>query len=888
MKRILATAAALFCLAASLFGITPPTDLRCEFQEGDVLVDTPHPRFSWKHQEGQSAYQIVIMHVLGSDNHNMKIFPDYYWNSGKVYSEESNLITYNGPELMSMQNYLWAVRIWDKNGKVSKLSEYSRITTGMLRQDDWKAQWIGAPWQRDVRGNFYPCAPMFRKEFTVKKGLVNATAFISGLGWFEMSLNGRKVGDDYFVPGFTDYTFRPELSNNGHLPLSPEVTFHRTLYLSYDITSQLHKGTNAVGVILGNGYFHADPDNRKGETFGVPRLICQIALTYKDGHTEVLCTDTSWKAAESPIVYNNLYGGEIYDATREMAGWDKPGFNDAAWSNSVVRKAPDGKLSANMGPTDKVTKTLSPVKFEKQADGSFKVDFGEQISGWIRFSGIKGEPGARMKVEYLSESQNGKCEYIFKDREAVSYAPRFDWFNFREAIISGISSLSPSDIVAEAVNSDVPVNSTFDCSNPLFVKINDIFRRSQMNNMHSGVASDCPHRERLPYTGDGQIAMNTVLSNFDASSFYNKWLEDIRGSQNPVTGHVPNGAPWEPYCGGGPAWGAAICIMPLEFYLAYGDRSVLERNLESMKQYVSWFGGWKRDDGTILVEMKRPGEDKPYKWYNLGDWAPSFETPDPALVHTFYYWLCASNVSKVAGILGQRDAQFQYAMLCDEIEEAFHKVFYDEDQESYGDYGSNVYALYMGVPGDRYREVKATLRRELKFNYKNHLNTGMLATRFLFEVLSQNGLGDIAYDIMNQRDFPSYGWWIEQGATTTWEHWNGKASHDHPMMGGGLTWFYKILAGVDTDPLKPGFRHVIIRPIPVNALKRVSYSTQTPYGKVSSTVTHDGANVHITAEIPEGATATIYVPRNLAAASSNPMDESSYVTHEVGSGTWTF
>ena len=470
----------------------------------------------------------------------------------------------------------------------------------------------------------------------------------------------------------------------------------------------------------------------------------------------------------------------------------------------------------------------------------------------------------------------------------MSDAPRFDWFNFREAIISGISSLSPSDIVAEAVNSDVPVNSTFDCSNPLFVKINDIFRRSQMNNMHSGVASDCPHRERLPYTGDGQIAMNTVLSNFDASSFYNKWLEDIRGSQNPVTGHVPNGAPWEPYCGGGPAWGAAICIMPLEFYLAYGDRSVLERNLESMKQYVSWFGGWKRDDGTILVEMKRPGEDKPYKWYNLGDWAPSFETPDPALVHTFYYWLCASNVSKVAGILGQRDAQFQYAMLCDEIEEAFHKVFYDEDQESYGDYGSNVYALYMGVPGDRYREVKATLRRELKFNYKNHLNTGMLATRFLFEVLSQNGLGDIAYDIMNQRDFPSYGWWIEQGATTTWEHWNGKASHDHPMMGGGLTWFYKILAGVDTDPLKPGFRHVIIRPIPVNALQRVSYSTQTPYGKVSSTVTHDGSNVHITAEIPEGATATIYVPRNLAAASSNPMDESSYVTHEVGSGTWTF
>lgn len=320
MRRILATATALLCLVSNLSGTTPPTDLRCEFQKGDVVIDTPRPRFSWKHQGGQSAYQIVVVHVFGSDNHNMRITPDYSWDSGKVYSEESNLISYDGPELQSMQNYLWAVRIWDKDGKVSKLSDYSRITTGMLRPDDWKARWIGAPWQKDVRGNYYPCAPMFRKEFTVRKGLVSATAFISGLGWFEMRLNGSKVGDDYFVPGFTDYTFRPELANNSHIPLSPEVTFHRTLYLGYDITKMLHKGKNAVGVILGNGYFHSDPDSRKGETFGVPRLICQIALTYKDGHTEILCSDTSWKAAESPIVYNNLYGGEVYDATREADG----------------------------------------------------------------------------------------------------------------------------------------------------------------------------------------------------------------------------------------------------------------------------------------------------------------------------------------------------------------------------------------------------------------------------------------------------------------------------------------------------------------------------------------------------------------------------------------
>lgn len=702
-----------------------------------------------------------------------------------------------------------------------------------------------------------------------------------------MRINGRKIGEDYFVPGLTDYTERPGLGSSPLIPLDPEVTAYRTLYLSYDITSQLKKGGNAVGVILGNGYFHGFPPRNNIENFGVPRLICQILLTYENGETELVLSDTSWKAALSPIVFNDLYVGEIYDAGKEIKGWDKSGLDDSKWKNAILRSSPDGKLTANMAPTDKVTERIKPVAFERLDDGSYKIDFGKVISGWIRFNGIKGRKGDTLSVNYISEYPSPECKYLFAGRESVSYSPEFTWFVFREVIVSGIDKLKPENLTAEAVNSDVPIDSRFECSNALFVQINDIWRRAQMDNMHSGVASDCPHRERLPYTGDGQIAMNTVMSNFDAAAFYYKWIADIRGSQNPKTGHVPNGAPWEPMCGGGPAWGAAICIMPWEFYLRYGDYQVLKENLGAMKAYARYFGSWKRTDGTILVQKVSP-DGKPFYWYNLGDWAPSYQNPEDALVHTFYFWLCALNTSKSAHAIGEEETACEYEAIDKEAWEAFHKVFYDKEKKTYGDFGSNIYALYMGVPQDRLNDVRNTLRNELKVKYNRHLNTGMLATRFLFETLSMNGMGDLAYDIMNQRDFPSYGWWIAQGATTTWELWDGNESRDHPMFGGGLTWFYRILAGVDTDPDQPGFKHIIVRPMPVAELESVSYSTETPYGTLKSIVTNKDGVIHLEVTVPAGSHATIYVPKSLEAAASAPLSDDSYTIHEVRHGTWRF
>ena len=429
----------------------------------------------------------------------------------------------------------------------------------------------------------------------------------------------------------------------------------------------------------------------------------------------------------------------------------------------------------------------------------------------------------------------------------------------------------------------------------MFGQILEIFQRAQMDNMHSATASDCPHRERLPYTGDGEVAMGAVVSYFDAASFYNKWIDDVIGSQHPETGYVPNGAPWEPMCGGGPAWGAAICVMPWEFYLRYGDKSVLEKSLEGMKGYLKYLQTWEKPDGTIFMAKTTP-DGKPFYWYNLGDWLPPHiddsyagsDLPDESLVHTFIYWLCARNTALAAKAAGNEELASEAGSLTERIRSAFNNTFYNEEEKSYGFYGSNVLALYMGVPDERRDDVLSTLKDELEVKCKGHLNTGIIGTRYLFETLSMNGMGDLAYTIMNQRDYPSFGWWLEQGATTTWEQWNGRDSRNHPMFGGGLTWYSRVLAGVDTDPAQPGFKHIIIRPIPSKQLGEVSYSTMTPYGKVSSHVSHNGTNVHMEVTVPFGSTATVYVPKSLEAVSSAPMSDDSYEVHEVGPGSWTF
>jgi len=535
-----------------------------------------------------------------------------------------------------------------------------------------------------------------------------------------------------------------------------------------------------------------------------------------------------------------------------------------------------------MSPTDKVMEQLKPVSVIKNADNTYHVDFGEEISGWVRILNVQGDSGRVIDFDYICESPVGDNTYTLKGGGPESYAARFTWFVFRKVVIKNWpGNLSADQIIAEAVYTDVETTGNFETSNTLFNAINRAWWRSQTDNMHGGITSDCPHRERSAYTGDAQVACITVMHNFDAKAFYTKWIQDIAGSQIEETGYVPNGAPWQPGCGGGVAWGAAINIMPWEFYVHYGDTGILTSTYDAMKGYVRYMLTWTDDDG-IMFSQRAGNNGQPLRWFNLGDWAPAEQLPPDDLVHTFYLWRCADYTAKTARVLGYEDEAREYADIAEKTKIAFHERFWDGTKGTYGPYGANIFALRMGVPADREPQVIASLRSDIAAN-DGHLDTGIFGTQFFFEILSEYGMHDLAYEALNKKTQPSFGWWIEQGATTTWEQWNGSGSRNHPMFGGGIVWFYRKLAGMDTDARQPGYRNIIFRPQPVADITYASYSNLTPYGNAGIRWEKKDNLFMMDITVPVGSTALIYVP----AESLSGIKESGKKVNEK-SGTLTY
>ena len=501
---------------------------------------------------------------------------------------------------------------------------------GLLKPSDWKAEWIGAPWQGaealpKPRGGpdaspevLPPPAPLLRKEFSIHKKVVRAVAFVTGLGYFELYVNGAKVSEDELVPNQTNYGKRSTLKDVP-IPLEDNFREYKVMYLAYDIQPYLTQGTNAVGSILGNGFYNAP--KYWTASYGSPRFLAQIHMTFSDGTEQLIVSDKSWKAAKSAILMDLVYHGEHYDARKEQPGWCTAGFDDSGWEAVAKRTAPEGHLVAHTAAPDRVTKRIRPTRIEKTGDGSYKVEFGVEISGRLRLNDVEGPCGHKVEIKYLSNQYSGDNSYIFRGNGPESYAARFNWFVFSAVEINNWpGELTAEQLTAEAVNTDIEETAVFETSNQLFNDIHRIWKRSQLDNMHGGIASDCPHRERAGYTGDGQVACVTVMHNYDARSFYRKWIGDILGAQNVDTGYVPNGAPWEPGCGGGVAWGAAINIMPWEFYVHYGDLDMLEDNYEGMKEYIRYMQTWVDEDG-IMFSQALGRDGKPLRWMNLGDWS---------------------------------------------------------------------------------------------------------------------------------------------------------------------------------------------------------------------------------------------------------------------------
>ena len=910
MKKLLLLLSTVYIFFIHANAQLTPVLLTCEYLKNPSVIDILQPRLSWiniaregERGEVQTAWQV---RVSGSKDSLDKAD---LWDSGKILTNQSTRVIYDGNPLYSRQECWWQVRVWDRDDKVSDWSKPGMWRMGLLQQDEWQAKWIGAPWQGEEalpkpKGGpdakpekFGPPAPLLRKTFKVDKEITSAVAFVTGLGYFELFLNGEKVGDDVLIPNQTNYGKRPELIK-APLPLEDNFREYKVMYLAYDIKEWLKQGDKAIGGILGNGFYN--PAKHWAEAYGSPRFLCQVYITYSDGTEEIIVSDDSWKASRSPIIMDMVYYGENYDARKEQSGWCTAEFNDSAWERVAIRKAPESKLVAHTALPDKVTEQIVPVSIKKKDNGNYIVDFGVEISGWVRLHNVEGHKGHKIKITFNSNQYSGENSYIFKGIGLESYAPRFNWFVFSSVEIENWpGELKPEHLKAEAVNTNVEMSSTFKTSNPLFNKINEIWRRSQIDNMHGGIASDCPHRERSAYTGDGQVVCNTVMHNFDAKSFYQKWIKDILGAQNVRTGYVPNGAPWQPGCGGGVAWGAAICIMPWEFYVQYGAKDMLADNYEGMKAYVNYMKKWIDEDG-IMFSQRTDNNGKPLYWLNLGEWIAPGETVPDDMMHTFYYWYCARITAQTAKILEFEKEAKEYEALAKTTQEAFQRNFYDNKKNSYGYGGANILALKMGVPDQQLEKVIAAIKTNLEVS-KGHVFTGIYGTRFFFEILAEYGMQDLAYEAMNKTTQPSLGYWVEIGSTTTRESWDERGSHNHPMFGGGLVWFYRNLAGMQADPKSPGYRHIIFRPQPVKELDQVTYNNITPFGEAGITWKNVEKSFSMNVTVPVSCWSTIYIPTqnpDNIYESGNKYDEipeleylgveNGYTVFKTGSGNYKF
>ena len=850
------------------FSKLSPTELSCEHQQ-QPLVDKSTPHLSWKNiskDNGtkQSAYQIrVVKHEGGKEV--------VVWDSGKVLSDNSIYIPYGGKPLVSSCDYSWQVKVWDEKDNASQWSSKAKWHTGKLSVQEWQAQWIGAPWQGEdsydiewakrTKKNSRPRikskrikdvspSPLFRKEFEIKKRIRSARFYGTGLGYFELYLNGKRVGNDYLVPNQTNYTKRPLLGTRSIVVEDP-FNEYVVMYLSYDLMPYIKRGDNCIGAILGNGFYNL-VEYWPSMGYGTPRLFGQIEIEYTDGTREVIATDTSWRCTKSAITADQIYLGEHYNACLEHKGWATANYDDSTWDQSVVKQSPCGKLVAQNGPADRIIKRYAPTSIVKQKDGSLLVSFPEEISGWVELKNLKLSKGQKIDIKYVNESLNGSNSYIAKGKGKESYHARFTWFVFSKVEIRGIDKITAKQIEAQAVSSDFASAAEFHSSNETLNWLHKAWRLTQRDNMHGSVPSDCPHRERTAYTGDGQLACVMAMHNFDVAAFYNKWIRDIRGSQI-ANGYVTNSAPWQPGAGGGPAWSSAIAIIPWEYYMHYGDRRVLEENYKAIKDYIAWADNWIDADG--IMEVKGT-----VRWIRLGDWiAPHNNLPHPSSVHTFCYYTCVDIAAKIAEVLGNEADKAYYAALRERTINSYHKRFYNDEERSYGKNGPNIMALRMGMPGKYQQIALDALKREIA-EANNHFFTGIIGTRYIFDMLCEMGEIDLAYSMITKRTMPSFGYWLEQGSTTLWESWedNKRLSKNHPMWGGGLSWIYRYLGGIRA--IEPGFRSFEIAPSIPKGLDHLRYSLNTVYGKIEVAWRIEKGEFTLDCTVPVGSSATIKLP----------------------------
>lgn len=826
------------------------TDLRCEYLTNPLGIDVIQPRLSWKLEspwrgQRQTAYQILV----ASEERLLREGKADLWDSGKVASDQSIQVVYAGKPLASRTRCCWKVRVWDRDDKATPFSESAFWEMGLLAPEDWQGKWISAPGGEDKSPQ---PAPLFRKAFTLTKRPVNARVYICGLGYYELHLNGTKVGDHVLDPAFTRYD-------------------KRALYVSYDVTRQVKKGPNALGVILGNGWFNMHTrcvwDFDKAPWRDRPTVLCQLEITCDDRSKVVIASDATWRVTTGPIVFDSIRNGEKYDARLEKQGWDTADANDAGWPAAQVVTGPKGKLAAQMMPPIKVVKSFRPVKVTEAKPGVYVFDTGQNMAGWMRLR-VFGPAGTQVVLRYgerlnadgtldqkeiAQHVKTGQAQtdtYILKGKGTEIWEPHFMYHGFQYVEVTGLPGKPDlGTLEARVVHTAFDAAGTFECSNELFNRIQQNMLWSYVSNF-VGYPTDCPHREKNGWTGDAHLAAETGLYNFDGTAAYTKWLNDLKDEQRP-TGELPGIVPtsgWGYQWGNGPAWDSAYVLIPWYLYQYCGDTRILAEHYDRLKLYVDYLTS-KAKDHIVAI--------------GLGDWAPAKTTTPEKVTSTGYYFRDALIVSQAAALLGKTEDAKKYADLAAAIRDAFNKEFYDPATGLYagGTQTAMSCALYHGlVPPAEQAKVLGKLLDAIQAK-DGHLDAGILGTKYLIDCLTAAGRADVVYGMATKTDYPSWGLWLQQGATTLWEQWDGNASRNHIMYGHIGAWFYEALAGINVDPEAVGFKHIIIKPRLLGDLKWVRAEHESPYGTIKSQWEITGDKFTLRVAVPVNTSATVYVPR---------------------------
>lgn len=829
--------------------------LQCEYLANPLGVDNPHVRLSWvlndsRNRAKQTAYQLIV----GTDENQVNSGHGDMWQISKTKSDVS-LVAYNGKPLQPFARYYWTVIARDQNGKPVK-APVASFEMGMMDQSHWHGSWIS-----DNRSVDEKVAPYLRKAFNVQKQITSARAYIAAAGLYELYINGKPIGDHRLDPMYTRFD-------------------RRNLYVTYDLTRYLQSGKNAVGMLLGNGWYNFQSsavwDFERAPWRNRPAVCLDIRITYSDGTTEIISTDKTWKTMLGPLTFNSIYTGEHYDARKEIPDWNKPGFNDSKWNDVIIRQAPSANITAQaMAPVRNVEKVV-PVSFKKLNDTAYLYDLGRNIAGVSQVT-LTGDSSTRIKlvhaerlnaqglpdqsnVDYfLSESTRSADPfatdiYYLNGKGAETFMPRFNYkgFQYVEVTSNKPIKLSQESLVGWFMHSDVVQVGHINTSNPLLNQIYNATNASYLSNLF-GYPTDCPQREKNGWTGDAHIASEVGLYNYDVITIYEKWMADHRDEQQP-NGVLPSIIPtdgWGYEWGNGPDWTSTIAIIPWNVYLFYGDQKILKDNYQAIKRYVNHINE-KYPTGLTT--------------WGLGDWAPVKSKTPVELTSSVYYYVDADILAKTARILNKQADYATYKALAEKIKQAINNKYLNSQTGQYADGYQTEQAvpLYWGlVPDQLKQKAAAVLARSVAAN-NYHLDVGILGAKAILGALSDNGQAETAYKLATQNTFPSWGWWMANGATTLYENWDLTLKRDlslnHIMFGEIGAWMYKTLGGIKPDESTTGFKHFFLQPSFVNGLDQFEAKHAGPFGNVISSWKRIGQRIAYHVVVPANSTATITFP----------------------------